>query len=217
MSDWLTDKQLRAKICNTCWSKPFHRPEIEALGPRDNIQKIVFVGKCLDTQCLYGPDIADKEKRCVFITIQTKQQTEKDIPKLIEFCQRSEYNFEQVKWMLEYGSVGRIHIHMLGAHVNSRKTKNNMKKLYQQFFNIDITQKDFWNVRSCNVKKAKKGMPSYEDFIKEKLEYFDDATGKGDHQNAKDLNIIGGHGPISTKGRPRTISQGHTEPNESGG
>jgi len=132
------------------------------------------------------------DKKALFITIQNwRCHTTDDQQKLIQFCKRTEYLFEAVKWCVESGSADppNYHLHLLGKSLRSKTMKRDMGVTWYKIFGYEMHPKgtDFYFVKQH---RDAKGMPKYSDWILEKKEYFNDQL-KGDHSN-RFPSVVGG-------------------------
>jgi hypothetical protein len=143
------------------------------------------------------PKVEKKQPKLVWITIQDFKRRITDLDKLIHFMKKIEYIFDECHWCIEAGKIAppdsNLHIHMLARYHNSKKGKNQLCIEWSKLFDTDLRDSDFFCLKQHrDVAK----MPSYQDWIAEKLEYFVDES-KGCHQNALDLGARGAWG-VST-------------------
>jgi hypothetical protein len=122
-----------------------------------------------------------------FITLQNFICRKKDIDKMLLFLKKIDYLYESGEWIIESGKSENIHIHLLVKIINPKKHKNKLNIEWNKLFNNNITDKDFYKLTQW---RNSKGMPSYEQWIIEKLDYFKDET-KGSHGNKEDLGLQG--------------------------
>lgn len=132
------------------------------------------------------------DKKQIFITIQNfKLHTEDDQQRLLTFCKRIEYLFSTIKYVVESGKseTPNYHVHILGKSLRSKTMKRDMGILWYKIFGYEMHPRgtDFYHVKQH---RDAKGMPGYDDWIKEKVEYFDQQL-KGDHSN-RFPSIVGG-------------------------
>lgn len=136
----------------------------------------------------------NKDKKFVFITIQDFQRRITDLEKLKQFLNKIEYIFEECHYCVESGKVplpdSNLHIHLLAKYRNSKKGKNQLCIEWSKLFNTDLRDKDFFQLRQH---RNSPDMPKYEDWIQEKLDYFDQEK-KGNHENVIDLDVRGSWG-----------------------
>lgn len=132
------------------------------------------------------------DKKFIFITLQNwKLHTIDDQQKLVQFCQRIEYLFEDIQWCVESGKADppNYHLHILGKSLRSKTMKRDMGVIWYKIFGYEMHPKgtDFYHVKQH---RDAKGMPKYEDWLSEKTEYFENQL-KGDHSNTEP-SIVGG-------------------------
>jgi hypothetical protein len=105
-----------------------------------------------------------------------------------------EYIFEEAHWCIESGKVplpdSNLHIHILGKYHNSKKGKNSLCIEWSKLFDTNLRDSDYFLLKQH---RDSPHMPKYEDWIKEKLEYFENER-KGEHENVIDLNARGAWG-----------------------
>lgn len=132
-----------------------------------------------------------KIKKAVFITLQDFKRREADFDNLVLFCKNIEYIFDEFVWIIESGKSKplNLHVHIL-AILNNKNAKRAIKIEYNKLFGDDITEKDYY---LCKQWRNTKKMPPYDQWLKEKLDYFKNNL-KGDHQNAIDYTDSGGYG-----------------------
>ena len=139
-----------------------------------------------------------KDKKYVFITIQDFQRRLSDIECLQSFLTKIAYLYDEGEWIIESGKVKdsnkyNVHIHMLVKIRNSKKHLNQLNIAWMKYFNTSLKDKDYYKM--CQHRDCK-AMPSYEDWVAEKREYFtNNAEGKGDHVNTEDLGLRGSWAP----------------------
>lgn len=135
-----------------------------------------------------------KSKKFVWITIQDYKRRISDLDDLINFMKRIEYIFDEAHWCIESGKVplpdSNLHIHILGKYHNSKKGKNQLCIEWSKLFDTDLRKSDFFLLKQHRDSPA---MPKYEQWIEEKLSYFDNES-KGDHENVIDLGARGSWG-----------------------
>ena len=124
--------------------------------------------------------------------------SEENIAKLINFCKYTEYLYDGVEWVVESGkdpNKPHLHIHLLGQCKNSKKFKANLRAKWDQLcgFNFRWTSDDYL------LKQWRKSddMPSYEDWLDEKLKYMDNGY-KGTHANFEVIQGARGGTGVST-------------------
>lgn len=155
----------------------------------------------LNSQCMNFKEIiqgkSSSESKLFFLTIQDFQRRLPELDKLKHFIKKCEHIFETCIWCIESGSVeppnSNLHIHMLARYHNSKKGKNMLCIQWSKLFNTNLRDSDFFHLKQH---RDAKGMPSYKDWLQEKLDYFEDEK-KGSHQNALDLGSRGAWG-VST-------------------
>jgi hypothetical protein len=132
---------------------------------------------------------ANKERKInyCFITLQNFQCRKKDIDKMLLFLKRIDYLYESGEWIIESGKSVNIHIHMLVKIIDAKKHKNKLNIEWNKLFNNNITDKDFYKLTQWRQSKL---MPSYEQWVNEKLGYFKNDS-KGNHSNLEDLECQG--------------------------
>ena len=133
-------------------------------------------------------------KKFVFVTIQDFKRRITDLDDMVNFMKKIEYIFEECIWCIESGKVplpdSNLHIHLLAKYRNSKKGKNQLCIEWSKFFDTNLRDKDYFKLQQHRDSPA---MPSYEDWVKEKMDYFDNEM-KGTHENAIDLNCRGSWG-----------------------
>lgn len=133
-------------------------------------------------------------KKFVWITIQDFKRRITDLDNLLHFMKKIEYIFEEAHWCIESGKVplpdSNLHIHILGKYHNSKKGKNSLCIEWSKLFDTNLRDSDYFLLKQH---RDSPHMPKYEDWIDEKLQYFDDEC-KGNHQNVIDLNSRGAWG-----------------------
>lgn len=161
---------------------------------------VKFETKCKSSSaflCIkcYKPKLTknEKVKKFTFITIQDFQRRMCDIDKFVKFVNSISYMYEAGKWIIESGKnldkdEYNLHLHML---VKIRDNVKNHKKVlnikWMRQFNTNLYDSDYYLMKQH---RDVKGMCSYDDWITEKLEYFDNSK-KGDHKNTEDLGLNG--------------------------
>ena len=134
-----------------------------------------------------------QERKFVFITIQDFKRRECDIEKLRTFIDRIAYMYDAGFWIIESGKQSKIedcnfHLHLLvQIKKNIKNHKQVMNAKWTALFDTDLTKKDYYLMRQW---RKSKDMPEYEDWLQEKLDYFDNKK-KSSHSNTFDLNLIG--------------------------
>lgn len=138
-----------------------------------------------------------KSDKLFFLTIQDFKRRIPELEKLKHFVKQCEHIFAECYWCIESGSVAppdsNLHIHMLARYHNSKKGKNQLCIQWSKLFDTNLRDSDFFHLKQWRESPA---MPTYSDWVKEKIEYFDDER-KGSHQNALDLGARG-HWGVST-------------------
>lgn len=154
----------------------------------------------LNLNCTNFRQIIQKKSgdpKLFFLTIQDFKRRLPDLDKMIHFLKKCEHIFESCIWCIESGSVEppncNLHIHMLARYNNSKKGKNMLCIQWSKLFDTNLRDSDFFLLKQH---RDAKGMPSYKDWLQEKLDYFEDEK-KGSHQNALDLGARGQWG-VST-------------------
>jgi hypothetical protein len=136
------------------------------------------------------------ERKFVFITIQDFKRRECDIEKLRTFIDRIAYMYDAGFWIIESGKQSKIedcnfHLHILVQIKKSIKNhKQVMNAKWTALFDTDLTKKDYYLMKQW---RKSKDMPEYNDWLQEKLDYFDNKK-KSDHSNTFDLNLVGNFG-----------------------
>lgn len=133
------------------------------------------------------------EPKMVFITIQDFQRRMCDLEKLQQFIKSIAYMYSKGNWIIETGKQQEqenfnIHIHLF---VCIRPTCKNHKKVlntkWMKYFSTSMYESDYYLIKQH---RDVKGMPTYNDWCQEKLDYFDNAL-KGSHANTIDLELTG--------------------------
>lgn len=127
-----------------------------------------------------------------FITIQDFQRRLHDLDKLQQFIKNIDYLYHEGSWIIEAGKSDppNVHLHFLVKIINPKKHKSKLNIEWKKLFNTDLYDKDFYKLTQH---RDTKGMPKYEQWCQEKLDYFDNST-KGTHSNSIDLNLKGSFG-----------------------
>ena len=127
----------------------------------------------------------NKENKYVFITIQDFKRRHNEVEKLETFIKRIAYMYDAGFWAIESGKQKKIedcnyHIHLLVQI--KKKIKNHKQVLnakWTALFDTDLRDKDYYLMKQW---RKSKDMPSYEDWVEEKKNYF---TGnKLEHSNS---------------------------------
>lgn len=165
-----------------------------------------FINYCLDKPIMFEEGILTaiecyklwlkkkpKEKvervaQYCFITLQNFLCRKKDIDKMLLFLKKIDYLYESGEWVIESGKSENIHIHMLVKIIDPKKHKNKLNIEWNKLFDNNITDKDFYKLSQWRKSKL---MPSYEQWITEKLDYFNNDTKNGTHANKEDLELQG--------------------------
>ena len=126
-----------------------------------------------------------------FITLQNFLCRKKDIDKMLLFIKHIGYLYESGAWTIETGKTENIHIHLLVKIIDPKKHKNKLNIEWNKIFDNNITDKDFYKLTQWRESKL---MPSYGQWVNEKLMYFDNTTKNGNHANAEDLGLRGEFG-----------------------
>ena len=135
----------------------------------------------------------NNERKFVFITIQDFKRRECDIEKLTTFIHRIAYMYDAGFWIIESGKQSKLedcnfHIHLLvQIKKNIKNHKQVMNSKWTALFDTDLTKKDYYHMRQW---RKSKDMPEYNDWLQEKLDYFDNKK-KSEHTNTFDLNLVG--------------------------
>lgn len=132
------------------------------------------------------------DKKALFITIQNwKLHSIEDQQRLEQFCKRIEYLFEHIKWCVESGKSDppNYHLHLLCKSLRSKTMKRDMGVIWYKIFGYEMHPRgtDFYH---CKQHRDAKGMPKYQDWVREKEEYFEEQL-KGSHSNTNP-SIVGG-------------------------
>lgn len=146
----------------------------------------------------------NKHKK-LWITIQDFKRRPQDLQKLETFIRRIDYLIKEGDYCIESGSVeppnSNLHIHMLVKYKDVRHAKQKVNIEWQKLF-PDSSLYDFDSNKRPVYKtmqhRESPKMPSYEQWLEEKLEYFENEA-KGAHSNSVDLGcrgrFSGGHPP----------------------
>ena len=136
-------------------------------------------------------DVADGEKKFVFITIQDFQRRVSDLEALQSFIKSISYMYSEGQWIIETGKREKdfnVHIHLL---VKIRPQVKNHKKVmntkWQRHFATNLYDKDYYDIKQHQDVES---MPSYSEWVSEKKDYFINDL-KGSHKNTVDLNLNG--------------------------
>lgn len=133
----------------------------------------------------------DRVIKFCWITIQDFQRRMEDIEKLQHFMSKINYLYEDGHWVIESGKTGKnVHIHMLVKIINEKKHKQMLCIEWGKLFNSNLRDKDYYKLKQH---RDVKGMPSYKQWVDEKLEYMSNDN-KGTHMNSIELNLAGGFG-----------------------
>lgn len=145
--------------------------------------------RCNNPKCIYKKlNKSKKSKKFVFVTLQDFQTRNEDIEKLHTFLKRIAYMYDEGYWIIEQGSSINVHIHMLVKIKDSCKNhKSVLTAKWEGLFLRSITSNDYYKLQQHKDVDA---MPSYEDWLIEKLDYFDNLK-KGTHTNKVDLGLTG--------------------------
>lgn len=127
----------------------------------------------------------DRIMNYCFITLQNFKCRKNDIDKMILFLKRIDYLYDSGQWIIESGKSENIHIHLLVKIIDAKKHKNKLNIEWNKLFGNNITDKDFYKLSQWRKSKL---MPSYEQWVNEKLEYFVNDN-KGSHSNKEDLGL----------------------------
>lgn len=133
-----------------------------------------------------------KDRKFIFITIQDFKTRLKDIEKCKLFIQDISPLYECGQWVIESGKNQEdfnIHFHLLvkiNKHVKNHKRDINVA--WKRYFDTDLNDNDYYLMKQW--RKSKK-MPSYETWILEKKEYFNNETKSDEHKNVIDLGLSG--------------------------
>ena len=125
------------------------------------------------------------ESKYVFITIQDFKRRHTEIEKLETFIKRIAYMYDAGFWAIESGKQKRIedcnyHVHLLVRIKNKIKNhKQVMNAKWTALFDTDLRDKDYYLMKQW---RKSKDMPSYEDWVEEKKNYF--VGNKLDHTNS---------------------------------
>ena len=134
------------------------------------------------------------ESKLFFITIQDYKRRIPDLDKMVQFIKKCEHIFDTCIWCIESGKVkppdSNLHIHMLARYNNSKKGKNMLCLQWSKLFDTNLRDSDFFHLKQH---RDAKGMPPYNDWLQEKLDYFENEK-KGSHENALDLGARGAWG-----------------------
>jgi len=138
----------------------------------------------------------EREIKFCWITLQNFNQRMEDIDKFILFTKKIEYLYHEGYWILEKGKSDppNLHLHLLVKIINPKKHKQQLGIAWNNIFNNNILEKDFYKL--CQHRDCK-GMPSYENWCQEKLDYMNNDL-KGDHANSDDLGIKGQWGAVDS-------------------
>lgn len=137
-----------------------------------------------------------KERKYIFITIQDFQTRLSDLDKLKLFIKRIAYMYDAGFYVVESGKSDppNVHLHML---VKIRPQCKNHKQVvcakWAGLFDTNLNDKDYYQIKQWRESAA---MPSYEDWLQEKRDYFDNSK-KSSHGNSIDLKIDGTFGDPS--------------------
>ena len=139
---------------------------------------------------MYSKKYLEVKKSC-FITLQDFKRRPNDFENMIKFCNNIDYIFSEYVWIIESGKAEppNLHIHILGV-IDNKNAKRAIKIEYNKIFKNDITEKDYY---LCKQWRNSPKMPPYEQWVKEKMDYFDNSL-KGEHANTIDYSTTGGVG-----------------------
>ena len=135
-------------------------------------------------------DSKERVAQYCFLTLQNFLCKPKDVDKMLMFIKKIEYLYEHGYWIIETGKSDNLHIHMLVKIIDPKRHKRKLNIEWNKIFGNNITDKDFYKLTQWRESKL---MPSYEAWVNEKLDYFDN-TKKGSHQNCEDLGLNGQFG-----------------------
>ena len=170
--------------------------ELAALGWYDNINHNFTDQYWIEQQRLKKIQMNKKkqnERKFIFITIQDFQTRLSDLDKLKLFIKRIAYMYDAGFYVVESGKSDppNVHLHMLVKIKSScRNHKQVLVAKWAGLFNTNLNDKDYYLIKQWRASAA---MPSYEDWLQEKRDYFDDSK-KSSHSNSIDLKINGTFG-----------------------
>lgn len=158
------------------------------IGLDDN-ESIYGIIPFYDKYCKNIKKEKDRNIKFCFITIQDFQRRMEDIDKLLLFIKNIGYLYSEGYWIIEAGKSDppNLHVHMLVKIINPKKHKSKLDIEWKKLFNNSIYEKDFYKLTQH---RDVKGMPSYDQWVNEKLLYFKNDC-KGNHSNSIDLELNG--------------------------
>ena len=134
----------------------------------------------------------EREPNFCFLTIQDFQRRIEDLDKIQIFISNIKYLYSECYYIVEAGKSDppNVHLHFLAKIINPRKHKQKINLEWTKLFDTNLYDNDYYKLTQWRKSEL---MPDYDQWVKEKLEYFDN-TKKGTHQNSIDLGISGSWG-----------------------
>lgn len=149
-----------------------------------------------DPEPMWKKHITKKKigRQFVFITLQDFQTRMKDLEDMKEFVNDISCLYECGHWVIETGGKENekdfnIHVHLLvkiAKHVKNHKRDLNIA--WERHRDTTLYDKDYYQMKQFRISKK---MPSYETWLQEKLDYFDNTKKTKEHQNTVDLGLCG--------------------------
>lgn len=137
----------------------------------------------------------NKKSQFVFITIQDFKRRPCDLDMLNQFINNIKYLYCEGFYCIESGKVpppdSNLHVHLLCKIINPKKHKQKLNLEWIKLFkDTTLYESDYYKLTQW---RESPNMPPYEQWVNEKLLYFDDEK-KGNHANSIDLNSRGSWG-----------------------